>query len=181
MKTKFYLLAFVIAFASCKSTKFDKNTPVSEQETVIIGQIKILNKEKDITKNSKIYFDENKSGVLSYKLKEDGFILMKVPKGSHFIKLIYTPYGSANLPVGYANIAVPDHSNIYYIGKIEIQMDGNLSKKFQGAIYDTSPRWEMEKKLLIKVENNLEEAKKIYEKEFGNNNKFVESLLTLEK
>lgn len=181
MKTKLYFLAFVLTFASCKSTRFDKDTPVSESETIIIGQFKILNKQKDITKNSKIYLDENKKGVLSYKLDESGFILMKVPKGSHFIKLIYTQYGSANLPIGYANIAVPDHSNVYYIGNIEIQMDGNLAKKFQGAIYDSSPGWEKEKKLLINVQNMPNQAEENYKKEFGNDKKFVESLLKIEE
>lgn len=181
MKTKFYLFALILAFASCKSTKFDKNTVVSESETVIAGQFKILNKEKDITKNSKIYFDENKSGAISYKLDESGLMVMKVPKGSHFIKLIYTPYGSVNLPIGYANISVPEHSNVYYIGNIEIQTDGNLAKKFQGAIYDRSPRWEMEKKLSIKVESDSEKVKNFYENQFGNTTKFVESLLTIEK
>jgi hypothetical protein len=181
MKTKFSILLLLVFFASCKSSKFDGKTQVSDSETVIIGQFKILNKDKDITKNSKIYFDENKKGVLSYKLNQDGLMIMKVPKGSHFIKLVYTPYGSANLPIGYANIAVPDNENVYYIGNIEIQMDGNLAKKFQGAIYDTSPRWQMEKKLAIKVENSPEESEILFKKEFGSDKKIVASLLSIEE
>lgn len=181
MKAKHYFFAIAFALVSCNSSKFDKNTVVSESETVIIGQFKILNKEKDITKNAKIYFDENKKGVLSYKLNQDGLMIMKVPKGNHFIKLIYTPFGSVNLPIGYANISVPEHSNVYYIGNIEIQTDGQLSKKFQGAIYDTSPRWKMEKKLSIKIADEGKESKKNYEKEFGNNGKFVKSLLSIQE
>lgn len=181
MKTILFCLAFFAIVVSCKSHKFDGKTAVSESETVIVGRFKILNKEKDITKNSKIYFDENKKGVLSYKLDETGFMMMKLPKGNHFIKLIYTPYGSANLPLGYANISVPDHSNVYYIGNIEIQTDGNLAKKFQGAIYDTSPRWALEKKLTINVENNSEEVSNFYQSKFGNQTKLVESLLTIQE
>lgn len=181
MKTKFYLFAFIAVFASCKSSKFDKDVAVLESETVLVGQFKILNKEKNITKNSKIYFDENKNGVLSYKLDETGFLIMKIPKGNHFIKLIYTPYGSANLPMGYANIAVPEHSNIYYIGHIEIQTDGNLAKKFQGAIYDTSPKWVSEKKLEIKVQSDLSEASNFFQNKFGNKTKLTESLLTIQE
>ncbi len=180
MKKYIVLLSVLFVLASCKSGKLTKADPISESETVIIGEFKILNSGKDITKNSKIYFDENQKGILSYKLGEGGLLIMKVPKGSHFIKLVYTPFGSVNLPVGYANIAVPENG-VHYIGTITIDAEGQLARKFQGAIYDTSPKWQQEKKVKITVADTPEKATKAYQDEFGTNKPIVKALLTVEE
>ena len=103
----YILLCFVVFFASCKTGKLSTNDTLSQSEVIIIGEIRIVNGDKEVTKNAKIYFDENIKGVLSYKLTEDGLIMMKLPQGNHFIKYIYTPYGSVNFPMHSGNFSAP--------------------------------------------------------------------------
>lgn len=160
------LLLFSLVVMSCNSGKIQNSTSIMSSEAVVIASVKIMNKGKDITKNSKIFFDENKKGTLSYRLSEDGVLITKLPIGNHFIKMIYTPYGSVNLPDGYASFNI-SANKAYYIGDLEIQTDGMLSKKYQGAIYDRSPKWKQEKKLKIKISTSQEPIKQ-YEREFGN-------------
>lgn len=179
MKRLFVLPFLLIILISCSSKKLDKNTVISDQETVIIAQFKIMNNGKDITKNSKLFFDENIKGLFSYRLDETGKVTMKLPKGNHFLKLLYTPYGSSNLPLGYANISIPDNSKVYYIGTIEITTDGMLQKKSRGIIYDTSTTGLPENKLDIKVLNAGEELKSDYLNKFGNSKTIETALLTV--
>ncbi len=177
MKTRLSIFLFLLFLASCKSSKFDSKSSLENSETIIIGQIKILNKEKDITKNSKIYFDENIKGMISYRLKEDGLLIMKLPKGNHFLKHIYTPYGSANLPDGYAQIAVPENEKVYYIGTIEIDGSEMLQKKFSGIVRDVQAKDLKEVKLPIKVTDKRDEVVEVYEKEFGSGKTIIVSLM----
>lgn len=181
MKKYILLLASISVLVSCSSGKLSKTDAVSESETVIIGEFRILNNGKDITKNSRVYFDENEKGVLSYKLDESGQIIMKLPKGNHFVKYIYTPYGSINLPVGYANIVVPESSTAYYIGKIEIDGEGKLKKKSRGIIYDTTPKGLQEEKIKITITETPEAVSKSYREEFGSDKKVTNALMTVEK
>lgn len=177
MKNLVYILA--VLMISCSSSKIDKNTAIMSSEAVVLASIKIMNNGKDITKNSKIYFDENRKGTLTYRLPENGEMMTKLPIGNHYIKMIYTPYGSVNLPDGYASFRI-DGNKANYIGNIEIKTDDLLSKKFQGAIYDTSPRWKEEKKPKFSVTAS-DELKKQYQAEFGNRFETQNSLLLLEE
>lgn len=160
------LLVFVL-LASCSSERLTKKQIVSEQETVIIAQFSILNSSKDVTKNSKIFFDENKKGVLTYRFDESGLLIMKLPKGNHFLKHIYTPYGATNLPDGYASISVLDHDKVYYIGSIEIDATGKLQKKSKGIVSDVQAKDLKETKPQIKIIDNSEKVFKLYYEEFG--------------
>ena len=92
MKKIIILLLYIVVFVSCKSSRLSVTDTISEAETVILGNIKITKEGKDVTKNARIYFDENQKGILTYKMKEDGRIVMKLPKGNHFIKLICYHY-----------------------------------------------------------------------------------------
>lgn len=177
MKKKVALLLMAIAFISCQSGRLSKTETVSDAETIIIGTFKITKDGKNATKNSKIYFDENQKGVLTYRLAEDGQIIMKLPKGNHFLKLLYTPYGSANLPDGYANITVPENGKVYYIGEIEIDGTGVFQKKFSGIVRDVQAKDLKEKKIPIKVTDRRDEVLEAYEKEFGKEKPIVISLL----
>lgn len=179
MKKYFFLLYLSAVLASCSSGKLSKSDTLLESETIILGEIKIVNEGKDVTKNAKIYFDENVKGVLSYRLDEEGLLLMKLPKGNHFIKYIYTPYGSINLPVGYANIAVPDAGKTYYIGTIVIDTQGKLRKKSRGIIYDTDPKGLKEEKAAIVVTDAPEKVAKAYQEEFGKDTKVEKALMTV--
>ena len=177
MKNLVYILA--VLMISCSSSKIDKDTAIMSSEAVVLASFKIMNDGKDITKNSKIYFDENRKGTLTYRLPENGEMVTKLPIGNHYIKMIYTPYGSVNLPDGYASFRI-DGNKANYIGNIEIKTDGSLSKKFQGAIYDASPRWKEEKKPKFSVTAS-DELKKQYQAEFGNRFEIQNSLLLLEE
>ena len=157
----------LLMLVSCSSGKLNKNQIVSESETVIIGKFTILNNGKEVTKNSRIYFDENSKGVLTYRLDETGIVIMKLPKGNHFLKLIYTPYGSSYLPDGYANISVPESGKAYYIGNIEIDGSGLLQKKFSGIIIDVQAKDLKEKKLPIRIIDKPDEVLEAYQNEFG--------------
>lgn len=179
MKKYFFLLCLSAVLASCSTGKLSKSDTLSESETIILGEIKILNAGKDVTKNSKIYFDENVKGILSYTLAEDGLLIMKLPKGNHFIKYIYTPYGSINLPIGYANIAVPDAGKAYYIGTIAIDAQGKLRKKSRGIIYDTDPKGLKEEKAEIVITDAPEKAANAYHTEFGTDKKVEKALMTV--
>lgn len=159
------LVLFVIS--SCGSNRLSKTEIISEAETVIIAKFSILNNGKDVTKNSKIYFDENSKGVLAYRLDESGLMVMKLLKGNHFLKLIYTPYGSANLPDGYASLSVPESGKTYYIGNIEIDGSGLLQKKFSGIVRDVQAKDLKEKKMPIKVSDKRDEVLEAYQNEFG--------------
>lgn len=177
MKRIGLLLLVILLTASCSSSKFSKKDTVSDTETIIIGKITILNNDKNITKGSKIYFDENKKGVLTYRLDQSGLLIMKLLKGNHFLKLIYTPYGSANLPDGYANLSVSENEKVYYIGNIEINGTGLLQKKFSGIVRDVQAKDLKEKKLPIKVTNNPDEVLNAYKQEFGEEKLITTQLL----
>ena len=177
MKKIIILLLYIMVFVSCKSSRLSVTDTISEAETVIVGNIKIIKEGKDVTKNARIYFDENQKGILTYKMKEDGRIVMKLPKGNHFIKLIYTEYGSANLPDGYALLTVPESNKVYYIGEIEIDGTGVLQKKFSGIVRDVQAKDLKEKKIPIKVFDKREATLKDYETEYGKEKAVVISLL----
>lgn len=179
MKNYILLCFVVVFFASCKTGKLSTQDTLSQSETVIIGEIKIMNDGKDVTKNAKIYFDENIKGTLSYKLLEDGLIIMKLPQGNHFIKYIYTPYGSVNLPIGYANLSVPDAGKAYYIGTIVIDAEKKLRKKSRGIIYDTDPKGLKEEKVQITISDTPEKALKTYHDMFGADKKIEKALMTV--
>lgn len=179
MKKYILLLCFTALLASCGTGRLSKSDALSESETIILGEIKILNEGKDVTKNAKIYFDENEKGVLSYKLSEHGLLVMKLPKGNHFVKYIYTPYGSINLPIGYANIAVPEAGKSYYIGTIVIDAQGKLRKKSRGIIYDTDPKGLKEEKAEITVTDAPDAATKAFHDEFGADKKIDKALMTV--
>jgi len=164
---KIYFLFLLVALASCSSGRLSKNEAVSDQEAILVGQFKIMDNGRDVTKNSRIYFDENVKGVLDYKLDETGLLVMKVPKGNHFIKLLYTPYGSANLPDGYAMLTAAEGGKVHYIGSIEIDGSGQLQKKFSGIVNDVQAKDLKEKKLPIVVSDRRDDALKAYEEEFG--------------
>jgi len=181
MKKQIALLFLALAFISCQSGKLSKTETVSEAETVIVGKIKITNAGKDITKNSRIYFDENEKGILTYRLQGDGLIIMKLPKGNHYVKLIYTPYGSANLPDGYAQLAIPENNKVYYIGEIEIDGTGILQKKFSGIVRDVQAKDLKEKKIPIKVTDKRAAVLEAYEKEFGKEKAIVIALLEVQQ
>lgn len=181
MKRRFSIFLFLLFLVSCKSSKFDSKSAVEASETIIIAKIVISNKGKDITKNAKIYFDENKKGLLSYRLKEDGLLIMKVPKGNHFLKHIYTQYGSANLPDGYALISVPESGKVYYIGTIEIDGNAQLQKKFSGIIRDVQAKDLKEVKLPIKITDKRDEIIQAYESEFGKDKTVIISLMEVSK
>jgi len=165
MKNLFFLFV-LLALASCGSGKLAKNEAVSDQEAILLGQFKIVDNGRDVTKNSRIYFDENVKGVLDYKLDETGLLVMKVPKGNHFIKLIYTPYGSVNLPDGYALLTAAEGGKVHYIGTIEIDGSGQLQKKFSGIVNDVQAKDLKEKKVPIVVSDKRQEALEAYEKEY---------------
>ncbi len=175
----YILLCFIVLFASCKTAKLTTNDTVSQSEVIIIGEIRIVNGDKDVTKNAKIYFDENIKGILSYKLTEDGIIMMKIPQGHHFIKYIYTPYGSVNLPIGYANFSVPETGKAYYIGTIVIDAEKKLRKKSRGIIYDTDPKGLKEEKVQITISDIPEKASKAYHDTFGADKKIEKALMTV--
>jgi len=173
------ILLVAVVLASCSSNKINKDTEIMSSEAVVLASIRIMNNGKDITKNSKLFFDENKNGALTYRLPENGEMITKLPIGNHYLKTIYTPYGSVNLPDGYASFRV-DGNKINYIGNIEIKTDELLSKKFQGAIYDVSPRWKEEKKPKFTVTAS-DELKAKYQSEFGTRFETQNSLLLLEE
>ncbi|WP_306568049.1 hypothetical protein [Flavobacterium lindanitolerans] len=176
----YILLSFVIVFfVSCKTGKLSTQDTLSQSETVIIGEIRIMNGDKEVTKNSKIYFDEITKGVLFYKLAADGLVMMKLPKGNHFIKYIYTPYGSVNLPIGYANFSVPETGKVYYIGTILIDTEKKLRKKSRGIIYDTDPKGLKEEKVQITISDTPQKVSKAYHDAFGTDKKIENALLTV--
>lgn len=164
---------------ACSSGKLTTKDTVSENETIIIGKFTIQNNGKDITKNAKIYFDENSKGVLSYRLDESGLFIMKIPKGNHFLKLIYTSYGSANLPDAYANLQLNSSEKVHYIGNIEINGTGVLQKKFRGIVQDVQAKDLKERKIPITVTDNPKEATEIYQQEFGKQKAIVTQLLEI--
>jgi|GEM_PF-6135666 len=174
---KYILLFFSIFIVSCSSGKLSKSEVVSDSETIIIARFTILNNGKDVTKNSRLYFDENIKGILTYRLTDDHLLIMKLPKGNHFLKHIYTPYGSANLPDGYAQIAVPESGKVYYIGDIEIDGSSLLQKKFSGIVRDVQAKDLKEVKLPIKVNDKRDEVLEAYEKEFGKEKTVVITLM----
>lgn len=176
MKKILFFLAVLLA--SCSSSKLMTETAIMDSESVVLSSIKIIHNGKDITKNSKIYFDENKNGSNAYRLDETGEMITKMAIGNHYIKMIYTPYGSVNLPDGYASFRVGS-KKAYYLGDLEITTDGMLSKKYQGAIYDASPKWKEEKKpaISIKTTGNI---KIKYKSEYADKLNIEDSLLTLE-
>ena len=55
MKKYIFLLCFTALLASCGTGRLTKSDALSESETIILGEIKILNEGKDVTKNAKIY------------------------------------------------------------------------------------------------------------------------------
>lgn len=181
MKNYIFLLCITALLSSCSTRKLTKSDVLSDSETIIIGEIKILNDSKDVTKNAKIYFDENEKGLLFYKLAEDGRFFMKLPTGNHFIKYIYTPYGSVNLPIGYANIAVPEVGKAYYIGSIEINTQGKLRKKSRGIIYDTNPKGLKEEKVEITIIDSPDKAVAAYRNVFGADKPVDKALMTVDK
>lgn len=180
MKKGVKLLLFTIFLISCNSGKLSKSETVAETETIIIARITILNSGKDITKNAKVYFDENIKGIFSYRLKEDGLMIMKMPKGNHFLKHIYTAYGSANLPDGYAQISVPETGKVYYIGNIEIDGNTQLQKKFSGIVRDVQAKDLKEVRLPVRVVDKRDDVVEAYEKEFGNDKTIVISLMEVQ-
>lgn len=180
MKKYILLLMLSVFMTSCNSGKLSKSEAISETETIIIARITILNSGKDITKNARLYFDENIKGVLTYRLGEDHLLIMKVPKGNHFLKHIYTAYGSANFPDGYAQIAVPESGKVYYIGNIEIDGNMQLQKKFSGIVRDVQAKDLKEVKLPIKVTDKRDEVIEAYEKEFGKDKTIVISLMEIQ-
>ena len=163
---KIFSLIIVLVLTSCSSGKLSKNDSISDQEVILLGQFKITENGRDVTKNARIYFDENVKGVLDYKLDETGLLVMKVPKGNHFIKLIYTPYGSVNFPDGYAFLTAAESGKVHYIGAIEIDGTGQLQKKFSGIVNDIQAKDLKEKKLPIIVSDKQEEALEIYESKY---------------
>lgn len=176
MKKIVFFLALILA--SCSSNKMTPDTAVAGSEAVVLSVIKIMYDGKDITKHSKIYFDENKNGSNSYRLDATGEMITKMAIGNHYIKMIYTPYGSVNLPDGFASFRV-EANKAYYIGDLEIKTDGLLSKKYQGAIYDTSPKWQKEKKPVIKLSTS-EKIKEKYKSEFSKTLQIENALILLE-
>lgn len=175
----YLLLGLMLVLASCSSGRLSTKDTLSESETVIIGEIRIVNDGKDMTKNAKIYFDENAKGIFSYKLLDDGIVMMKLPRGNHFIKYIYTPYGSVNLPIGYANFSAPESDRAYYIGTIVIDSENKLRKKSRGIIYDTDPKGLKEEKVKITVSDTPKAASKTYHDIFGINKKIERALMTV--
>ena len=173
------VLLAIILLTSCGSEKLTKKQIISEQETVIIAQFSVKNNGKDITRNSKIFFDENKKGVLTYRFDESGMLIMKLPKGNHFLKHIYTPYGATNLPDGYASVSVPDHDKVYYIGNIEIDATDKLKKKSSGIVRDVQAKDLKETKPQVKVINNSDEVLKLYYEEFGKEKAVIVRLLEI--
>lgn len=179
MKKYLLLLCLTAVLASCSTGRLSKSEALSDSETIVIGEIKILNGDKDVTKNAKIYFDENVKGVLSYKLSEDGLLMMKLPKGNHFVKYIYTPYGSINLPIGYANLTLPEAGKTYYIGTIVIDTNGKLRKKSRGIIYDTDPKGLKEEKAAFTITDAPDKIAKVYQDGFGADKKIEKALMIL--
>lgn len=181
MKKIGLLLLVLFLISSCASSKLSKTDVISDAETVIIGKFTILNNGKDVTKNSRIYFDENTKGILTYRLDETGLMIMKLPKGNHYIKLVYTPYGSANLPDGYTSISVPESGKTYYIGNIEIDGSGLFQKKFSGIVRDVQAKDLKEKKLPIKVSDKRDAVLETYQNEFGKEKTISINLLEVQQ
>jgi hypothetical protein len=152
-------------------------------EVIVLGQLHIKDKGKNITTETTLFFNEITWGTYAYRADSTGYIYTKLKPGKNNIAQIAYNNQLLNLPDDFATVQLNDATKVYYIGDITMDVTDKLHTAASGLLGLTGfiiDATSTKKSVPIKVGSLPIPAIDFFNKLFPNKKEFVTSLLTIE-
>ena len=122
--SKIFLLSVIIITSACSSNKQLITLDREPNEAIVVGKLKVLYNDEDVTTKSRILFNELTKGEFSYKPDSTGYIITKLPVGEAFFSNIAYTNFSYKFQREDALFQLSNTNDVYYIGDIVVNWIG---------------------------------------------------------